>query len=127
LVLLFIIVYYFIVYWLVFFTFFKQVLLPKRRWARWWVKEWPVSACSGTQDDGQSACYTLQCQSATLPDSSCGPSAHPLNKFLDFVRFHHTLLDYVLSFRLCMTTINICFRTKKNKFSTCTEALRLRP
>jgi len=38
--------------------------------------------------------------------------AHGLNKRLDSVCFYYTLLDYLLTFHLCMATINVCFCTK---------------
>jgi len=58
-------------------------------------REWPFGGCSRQQDDGQSACYMHQ--QAALHDPSSGLSTRRLNKSLDFVSFHYTLLDYVLS------------------------------
>jgi len=50
-----------------------------------------VGACSGQQDDGQSAGYTHRQVTLSLFDPSSG-LARRLNKRLDSVRFHYILL-----------------------------------
>jgi len=70
-------------------------------------RERPVGVCSRQQDDGQSACYIHR--RATPCDQSL---ARRLNKCLDSASFHYTLLEYVLSFCLCMAIINVCFIKK---------------
>ena len=99
----------------------QQLYVHTTVWGTVWLKddgpddgsEWPVGAYSGRQDIGHSACYTLL--RATLCDPSFGPFACSLNKRLESVRFHYTLLAEFL-FVYCKNQ-----RTKNNTFSPCLD------